>query len=231
MGGSVRIIVADHHTVVRAGLSAFLATDPELAVVAEAADACETLELVHQKQPHVLVLDIHMPGMACVDVIGQVKAADPGVRILVLILLKDEPYVFALLRAGADGCLSKQVGCVELVRALKRLAAGQRVLDEDVVVRAMIRGSDGAPAVIPQFTLDDGDCLPEQRGGLLSHRELDVLKLASGGMSNRRIGEALGISDRTVQGHLASVYHKLRVNSRTEAVTKALSVGWLQLAK
>jgi DNA-binding NarL/FixJ family response regulator len=229
MHSSVRAIIADGHAVVRAGLREFLETDPELVVVAEAADACETLRLVEEKRPDVVVLDIQMPGMTCVDMIRQAKAAYPPVRILVLTMLNDEPYVFALFRSGADGCLSKQVGRDELVRAVKKLAMGQRVLDEDLVVRTMMRRTDNAPAVIPQFARRGGNCAVEQKNGLLSQRELDVLRLASGGMSNRRIGESLGISDRTVQGHLANVFLKLGVSSRTEAVTKALSLGWLQL--
>src|SRR5512140_2677402 len=111
MDSSVRAVVADDHTVVRAGLREFLETDPGLVVVAEAADAAETLRLVDKLQPDVLILDIQMPGVTCVDMIRQAKTVRPAVRILLLLVQNDEPYVFALLRAGADGCLSKQVGC------------------------------------------------------------------------------------------------------------------------
>lgn len=229
MHSSVRAIVADDHPIVRAGLREFLETDSEILVVGEAAEAFDTLRLVSERQPDVLLLDIQMPGMTCVDIIRQAKNARPAVRILVLTILNDEPYVFALLHAGADGCLSKQVGRDELVCAVKKLAKGQRVMDEDVVVRVLMRRTNSPPAVIPQLTAHIRDCAEEQKYGLLSQREIDVLRLASGGMSNRRIGEALGISDRTVQGHLANVFLKLRVSSRTEAVTKALNLGWLQL--
>ena len=132
MDSPIRAMVADSHPVVRTGLRDLLETEPGLAVVAEACDAREILTLVGEQRPDVVVLDMLMPGMTCAEIMHELKTAHPAVRILVLALLCDDPYAFALLRAGADACLSKNVDCDELVHAVKRLANGERVADEQM---------------------------------------------------------------------------------------------------
>ncbi len=213
----IRVILADDHAVVRKGIREFLEEDPGIVVVAEAVNGEEALRLVGEHVPAVAVLDIQMPTMTGIEATRRIKAAYPGVRVLILTAYDDDPYVLALLRAGADGYILKNAGPDELVRAVKDVSAGGMVLSPDVAARVVAQMTAGRPAAA------------QEQVEPLSDRELDVLRLAGQGLTNKAIGHTLGISDRTVQGHLASIYGKLGVGSRTEAVTRALKLGWIVL--
>jgi DNA-binding NarL/FixJ family response regulator len=139
------------------------------------------------------------------------------VRVLILTAYEEDPYIFALLRAGADGYVLKNADADDIVRAVKSVAAGGKVLDPAVAGKVLAQMSTGKPAGASEQVEP------------LSDRELDVLRLAAQGLTNKAIGQALQISDRTVQGHLANIYGKLGVQSRTEAVTSALRLGWIVL--
>ncbi len=217
MPNSIRVLLADDHAVVRKGIREFLEEDPEIVVVAEAGDGIEAVRLAAEHAPDVAVLDIQMPRLTGIEATRQIKAALPGVRVLILTAYEDDPYVFALLRAGADGYLLKSADSDNLVRAVRTVAGGGKVLDPAVAAKVMVQMSTGKPAAA-------GDQVEP-----LSERELAVLRLAGQGLTNKAIGAALGISDRTVQGHLANLYGKFGVASRTEAVTKALKLGWIVL--
>jgi len=217
MSQPVRVVLADDHAVVRKGIREFLEEDPEITVVAEAGDGGEAFRLVGEHRPDVAVLDIQMPRVTGIEATRQIKAAFPDVRVLILTAYEDDPYVFALLRAGADGYLLKSADPDELVRAVKATAAGGKVLAPTVAGRVVAQMTTGKPAAASEQVEP------------LSERELDVLRLAGQGLTNKAIGVELGISDRTVQGHLANVYGKLGVASRTEAVTRALKMGWIVL--
>ena len=217
MNRPIRVLLADDHAVVRKGIREFLEEDPEITVVAEAGDGGEAFRLVGEHHPDVAVLDIQMPRVTGIEATRQIKAAFPEVRVLILTAYEDDPYVFALLRAGADGYLLKSADPDELVRAVKATAAGGKVLDPAVAGRVVAQMTSGKPAAASEQVEP------------LSERELDVLRLAGQGLTNKAIGVELGISDRTVQGHLANIYGKLGVASRTEAVTKALKLGWIVL--
>ena len=213
----IRVLLADDHAVVRKGIREFLEEDGEITVVAEASDGLEAVRLVGEHAPDVAVLDIQMPRMTGIEATRQIKAAYPGVRVLILTAYDDDPYVFALLRAGADGYLLKNADSDALVRAVKTTAAGGKVLDPDITAKVVAQMTGGKPAAA------------QDQVEPLSDRELDVLRLAGRGLTNKLIGQELDISDRTVQGHLANIYGKLAVSSRTEAVTRALKLGWIVL--
>lgn len=217
MPHSIRVLLADDHAVVRKGIREFLEEDPEITVIAEASDGAEAVRLASALAPDVAVLDIQMPRLTGIEATRQIKAALPDVRVLILTAYEDDPYVFALLRAGADGYLLKSADSDDLVRAVKTTAAGGKVLDPAVAAKVFAQMTAGKPAAA-------SDQIEP-----LSERELAVLRLAGQGLANKAIAAALGISDRTVQGHLANVYGKLGVASRTEAVTKALKLGWIVL--
>jgi DNA-binding NarL/FixJ family response regulator len=217
MSYPIRVILADDHAVVRKGIREFLEEDPKITVVAEAGDGGEAFRLVGEYRPDVAVLDIQMPRVTGIEATRQIKAAFPDVRVLILTAYEDDPYVFALLRAGADGYLLKSADPDDLVRAVKATAAGGKVLDPAVAGRVVAQMTAGRPAAASEQVEP------------LSERELDVLRLAGQGLTNKAIGLDLNISDRTVQGHLANIYGKLGVASRTEAVTKALKLGWIIL--
>ena len=215
--GKIRVVLADDHSVVRKGIRDFLEDAGDIEVVAEAADGEQALALVAERQPDVLVLDIQMPRLSGVEVTRRVAAEHPGVRVLVLTAYDDDPYVFALLKSGATGYILKTADSDDIVRAVRAVAAGRSALAPEVAQKVVAQLA-GGPRSVGEEVLQP-----------LSDRELDTLRLAAKGLTNRAIGLQLGISDRTVQGHLANIYAKLHVNTRTEAVLKAVKLGWLVL--
>jgi DNA-binding NarL/FixJ family response regulator len=215
MGDEIRVLLADDHAVVRQGIRQFLEEAGDIAVVAEAGDGAEALRLVEAHRPEVAVLDVRMPEVTGVEATRRIKGRFPQVRVLVLTAYDDDPYVFALLQAGADGYVLKTASGDELVRAVRTVHTGETALSPEI-----------AGKVVRQATRRRPEGAADQVE-LLTDRELDVLRLAARGLTNRAIGHELGISHRTVQGHMANVYGKLGVNSRTEAVTEALRRGWI----
>jgi DNA-binding NarL/FixJ family response regulator len=217
----LRVLLADDHAIVRKGIREFLEEDGEVTVVAEASGGAEAVRLAGEHRPAVAVLDVQMPGVNGIEATRQLKAAYPEIRVLILTAYDEDPYVFALLRAGADGYVLKNSDPDDLVRAVKAVAGGGMVLDPAVAARVIAQATTGKPAHKPASATEKSDPLSE--------RELEVLRLAAHGLTNKVIAAELGVSDRTVQGHLANIYGKLGVAGRTEAVTKALKLGWLVL--
>lgn len=211
----IRIVLADDHVMVRQGIRQFLEEAGDIEVVAEAGDGAEAVRLVEAYQPDVAVLDIRMPEVTGVEATRQIKARFPQVRVLVLTAYDDDPYVFALLQAGADGYVLKTASGDELVRAVRTVHGGRTALSPEIAAKVVRQATSGRP----EGAADQVEPLTE--------REIEVLRLAARGRTNRAIGHELGISHRTVQGHLANIYGKLGVNSRTEAVTEALRRGWI----
>lgn len=217
----IRIILADDHAVVRKGIREFLEEapgKPRIKVVAEAADGEQAVALVAEHRPDVAVLDIQMPGMTGIEATRQIKAKYPEVRMLILTAYDDDPYIFALLQAGASGYVLKTASSDELIQAVRTVYRGESALDPIV-----------AQKVVQQLT--KGRPLGAQTSAeTLTEREIETLQLVARGLTNKAVGRELGISDRTVQGHLSNIYGKLGVNSRTEAVTEALKRGWIVVA-
>jgi two-component system, NarL family, response regulator LiaR len=209
----ITILLADDHAVVRKGIRDFLEEDPTLQVIAEASDGAEAWALITQHQPQVAVLDIRMPHLSGVELTRRIKEKYPQVRVLILTAYDDEPYVLALLRAGADGYVLKTAQSSDLLAAVKQVFAGKSVIDPSI-----------APALITNLM----NPLPTEQ---LTERELDVVRGVSKGWTNREIAHHLGISDRTVQGHLANIFAKLHVSSRTELVTSALQHKLINLGE
>lgn len=218
MSDKIRVLLADDHAVVRKGIREFLEESGGVEVVAEADDGAEALRLIEEHQPSVAVLDIRMPEMTGVEATRQIKERFPQVRVLILTAYDDDPYVFALLQAGADGYVLKTASSDELVRAVHTIHRGESALSPEIASKVVRQAISGRP----EGATDQVESL--------TGRELDVLRLAAQGLTNRAIGHKLGISHRTVQGHLASTYGKLGVNSRTEAVTTALRYGWIVIS-
>jgi DNA-binding NarL/FixJ family response regulator len=215
--GVIRVVLADDHTFVRKGIRDFLEEENDIQVLAEATTGVEAVALTLQHQPDVAVLDIQMPEMTGIEAARQIKAKAPEVQVLVLTAYDDDPYIFAMLQAGASGYVLKNAPSAELVRAVRTVAAGGSALDPTVTAKVMAQLSSGKPS--------GAQAVVER----LTQRELDVLRLAAKGHTNRAIGLELGISDRTVQGHLANIFGKLGVATRTEAVLLAMKQGWITL--
>ncbi|MBI5651112.1 MAG: response regulator transcription factor [Chloroflexi bacterium] len=212
----IRVVLADDHAVVRKGIREFLEEDPAIRVVAEASDGADAVVCVAREKPDVAVLDIQMPKMNGMDATRQIKKEFPGTRVLILTAYDDDPYIFAALQAGANGYLLKTASSDEICRAVRAIAAGESALSP-TIAKKLVQRAAGVE------TARDEIIEP------LTERELDVLRLAAKGMSNKQIGGTLSISDRTVQGHLANIYSKLNVTTRTEAVLFALREKWIAL--
>ncbi len=219
MTAQIRVILADDHAVVRKGIRDFLSEAEDIQVVAEAADGEEALQLVAQHHPDVAVLDIQMPKLSGIGATRRIRAQFPDVNILILTAYDDDPYIFALLQAGANGYVLKTADSQELIRAVRAVAQGGSALDPAVAQRVVQRIASGHPTTRSATEMVEP----------LTERELEVLRLAAKGLTNRAIGLELGISDRTVQGHLANIFSKLQVSSRTEAAMRAVKLGWLTL--
>ena len=208
----IRTLIADDHTIVRAGIRQFLDSAPDIEVVAEAEDGEEAKSLILAEHPDVAVLDIQMPKATGIEVTRWAKANAQGVGILILTAYNDDPYVMAVLQAGANGYVLKTAAPDDIIQAVRDVHAGKSVLDPSVT-KALMAGlfhkSETQPVEQP------------------TEREMEVLHLVAKGFTNKAIGVQLGISDRTVQGHLAHVFDKLQAGSRTEAVMRAVSLGWI----
>lgn len=212
---TIRVVLADDHAVVRKGIREFLEEDDAIEVVAEAGDGERVKSLIYESTPDVVVLDVRMPGATGIDVAAWIKAQKLPIKVLILSAYDDDPFVIAAIHAGATGYVLKNAEAEDLIESVRQVAAGKTVIPSNVA------------ASLIRHVIDDKPPLPTPEP--LTERERDVLKLAAAGMTNRGIGLQLSISDRTVQGHLASIYAKLGVSSRTEAVTKALQIGVIQL--
>ncbi len=210
--GPIRVILADDHAVVRAGIRQFLETAGGIDVVAETQDGEQAIQAIQELKPDVAVLDIQMPGQSGIDVTRWVRAHQPSTGVLVLTAYDDDPYVLAVLQAGANGYVLKSADARILIEAVRAVYEGKSALDPAITRKVMAHLS-GHPLGQPVEKLSD--------------RELEVLGLAAKGFTNKAIGVQLGISDRTVQGHLAKIFDKLQAGSRTEAVMRAVSLGWL----
>ena len=214
----IRILIADDHALVREGTRQRLEREEDFEVVGEAADGEEAVRLTKQLKPNVAIIDIAMPNLNGIEATKRIKESQPSTAVLVLSAYDNDQYIYAVLEAGASGYLLKNVRGHQLVDAIRDVRAGEVVLDPHV-----------ARKVVQWFSsLSRGERvegLPEH----FSERELEVLKLAARGMSNKEIAAKLSLSVRTVQSHLGNIFDKLGVSSRTEAVLRALKEGWISL--
>jgi DNA-binding NarL/FixJ family response regulator len=215
----IRIIVADDHEIVRRGAREYLTGEPDMQVVGEARNGAEALRLVDELRPDVLIVDIQMPEISGVEVTTRVKQRHPECQVLVLTAFDNDPYIFALLKAGANGYLLKTADPDDLVRAVRVVHEGQSWLGPEVAKR-VLSGLAGGRLV------DTG----AEAQATLSDREMDVLRLMTRGLPNVAIAEKLIVSERTVHGHLANILRKLEATNRTEAVLKAMKLGLVNLS-
>ena len=208
----IRVLLADDHCIVRQALRQLLESSKDLQVIAEAGDGEEACALIAQHLPDVAVLDIQMPKSSGIAVTRWLRSHLPQIGVLILTAYDDDPYVMAILQAGANGYVLKTASADELIQAVHDVNQGKSALDSSITKKLMsnlFKRTDVKP-VEP-----------------LTDRELDVLRLAAKGCTNKAIGIQLNISDRTVQGHLSHIFAKMQANSRTEAVMRAVSLGWI----
>jgi len=216
--GKIKVLIADDHAVVREGTRQILEHEPDLEVVAEAADGEEAVRVAGSSRPDVAIIDIAMPRLDGIEATRQIKALYPAIAVLILTAYDDDQFVFSLLEAGAAGYLLKSVRGRELVDAVRAVYAGESVLHPAI-----------ARKVLNRFVLAPGKVARQEPAEVLSKREMDVLMLATRGLSNQDIANELCLSLRTVQAHLSHIFNKFEVSSRTEAVVRALKEGWVTL--
>jgi DNA-binding NarL/FixJ family response regulator len=187
-------------------------------VVGEASNGQEAIDLVESLKPQVVVMDIRMPDMGGVEATKEIKKRFPDVEVLVMTAYDDDEFVFASLEAGASGYLLKTAPVKELIKAIHEVAEGQSALAPTVARKVLRQIKDGSYRKNRHNMAE-----------LLTEREQDVLRLLAESKTNKEIGVVLIISDRTVQTHLSNIFHKMEVNSRTEAVLTAIRRGWLTI--
>lgn len=204
---TIRVALADDHTMFRQGMAEMLSTDPEIEIVGQAANGSEALELIHSSQPDVLVLDVEMPRMDAYETLQRLGESRYSPKVLIVTMFEDPNLVRELTGLGASAYLVKSASMQELISA---------------VHSAVQDGAGNVTVSLSRGTLQQGrsDCE-------LSERELEVLLLAARGLSNRQVALRLHLSEATVKRHLANVYAKLNVASRGEAARRALSEGWI----
>lgn len=209
------ILLVNDQNVVRQGVRQLLEQEADFEVVGEAGNNLEAVNLAHELKPDVIITEVRMPKMGGVEAIRRIKTEHPQTAILILTMHDEEEQIAELLRAGAAGCLLKSVCSEHLAQAIRSVRAGEFVSDAALMQRLLKR------AARPQAVALD-------YGGHLTARETEVLALAAR-MGNREVAAHLGITERTVKGHLTNIFQKLNVASRTEAVLDALRRGWISL--
>jgi NarL family two-component system response regulator LiaR len=212
------VLLAEDHVITRQGIRRLIEDEKGVKVIGEASDGEEAVQMVTDMKPDVVIMDIAMPKLNGIEATRQIKLTSPRTAVLILSAYDDDEYVFALLKVGAAGYLLKNISGDELARAIRAVYKGEPVLDPIV-----------ARKVMNYFKLPDKMRGLEKASEHLSNRETDILKLAARGMTNKDIADKLHLSNRTVEGHLRTIFNKLGVGSRTEAVLYGLRKGWFTL--
>jgi DNA-binding NarL/FixJ family response regulator len=212
---TVRVLLADDQRVVRDGLLLLLGLLPDVELVGAAEDGAQAVALVAEHRPDVVLMDLRMPRVDGVEATRRIRAEHPEVQVIVLTTYSDDESVFAALRAGARGYLTKDAGAEEIARAIARVHAGEAMLDPSVQARLL----DGLGAVPPP------PAVPAQLPDGLTPREGEVLTLVAAGMSNAEIAGRLVLSEATVKTHINRIFAKTGVRDRAQAVSYAYRAG------
>lgn len=221
LGGNldrIRILIADDHALVRDGTRRILEKEPDFAVVAEAGDGEAAVALTREQKPDVAIVDIAMPIIDGIEATKQIKKTCPTTAVLILTAFDDDQFIYSLLKAGAAGYMLKTARSQELVDAVRALHEGESVLHHSI-----------ARKVLNRFVTSPEETAKQKDLEVLTKREEEILLLVTRGLSNKEIASELSLSIRTVQHHLGSIFSKLQVGSRTEAVIRSLKEGWITL--
>lgn len=205
----IRIVVADDHPLYREGVARSLADDPAFAVVGQAADADAAVELAGREKPDIVLLDLSMPGGGGIAALRRIMATPPAPKVAMLTVSEEDDDVMQALKAGAVGYILKGVGSRELVAIVKDVARGQSYVSPALAARILNAMREGGPKRA-QHPMDD-----------LSKREEDILKLVAEGQSNKEVGRALDLQEKTVKHYMTAILQKLHVRNRVEAAVMA----------
>lgn len=219
MIGTLRLLLADDHEVVREGVRLVAETIPGIEVVGEATSGREAIELAVALEPHAVLMDVDMPELDGVTAAAELRDRLPDVRVLMLTVHEDEETIFECVRAGASGYLTKSSGSAELGRALTALAQGgayMTPLAARKALRYLARQAETAQEAVRAADVTTG-------------REREILELLARGLSAREVGERLGISERTVNTHVGHIYRRLGVRNRVDAVREGIRLGLVEI--
>jgi DNA-binding NarL/FixJ family response regulator len=216
-GDRVRVLLVDDDDLMRAGLRSVLSSDDTIEVVGEGGDGGEALDRVRETQPHIVLMDIRMPGVDGISATREVLAGSPDVKVVVLTTFEDDDYIFEALSAGASGFLLKRTTPEELISAIKAVADGDSLLSPSVTRRVIDRMATQPVAGLSGARLEK-----------LTPREREVLELIGRGLSNREIAESFVIEESTVKTHVKRILMKLGLRDRVQAVILAYETGLIR---
>jgi len=219
MGKKTDIVIADDHAMLRAGLRALLDKQPDMRVVGEASDTQEAVEVVSRLEPHVVLMDLSMPGGGGVQAIGEVRREAPETKVLVLTMHEGEAYLRQVFEAGAAGYVVKRAADSELVAAIRAVVRGDRYVDP--IVAGSIMGSSCKVWEGPS------ESNPVPPPGI-SKREEEVLRLVAAGHTSREVARRLCVSPKTVETHKSRACEKLGLRGRAALIRHAFEQGWLE---
>ncbi|MHB2019345.1 MAG: response regulator transcription factor [Candidatus Xenobia bacterium] len=216
----IRILVVDDHTLVREGFAKMLELSPDLQVVGQAASAREALDKVKTLNPDIVLMDINLPGMNGIDATRQIKTEHPDTEVIILSMYDEEQYVLESVKAGATGYVLKDISQEDLLRAVRTVHHGGSMIQPSLarkVLKEFAHLAREAPAPGRSTLLRE-----------LSDREVEVLQYVADGKSNKEIADQLTISEKTVKAHLRSIFRKLEVGDRAQAVAYAMRKGLVE---
>lgn len=211
----IRVMIVDDHLIVREGLRLILETADGIEIAGEASDGAECLALIPDCRPDVILMDLQMPRMDGITAIGHLRRDHPEIAIVILTTYNEDDLMIRGLQAGARGYLLKDTSREVLLNTIQAAARGETLLKPEILARVLSARPTPGPAPAPQT------------GFTLTERELEVLQAAARGERNKEIAYKLGITERTVKAHLASIYQKFGVDSRAAAVAVAAQKGLL----
>ena len=214
----IRILIVDDHEMVRDGLAVMLARQDDFSVVGEAQNGLEAVEKTRELQPDVVLMDLRMPELNGVDAMRRIREELPDLKFLVLTTYDTDEYIFDAIEAGAKGYLLKDASREDLFRAVRAVHRGESLIEPGVQSRLLDRLAQLSRQATQTSSNDT-----------LSGRETEVLQLMAHGSANKAIAAVLSISESTVKTHVSNIFQKLEVGQRTEAVTKAMSLGIIKL--
>ena len=209
----IKLLIADDHKMFRQGLRMLFEMESDIKVVGEARDGLEAQEMVETLEPDVILMDINMPGADGVEATRRILANRPDQAIIILTMFREDEHVFQAIRAGARGYVLKDADSLDVMKAIRAVAAGGSVLDTAMT-----------PKIFNQFKVMFEATEKSNPEGLTS-REIEILTLIAAGSSNREIGDKLFLSEKTIKNYITSIFQKLQTSDRTQAAVYAIQHG------